>query len=158
MAVALCPDLQAFMDIVDQSVDYVMEHEIADMTKSAISVMVEVKVYRAYTPKAYARMGEHGGLKDRDNMEVRYEKRTKTLTVQDVRDDPETKEKRWKITGDPENTVADVVENGWPYTWSRVRIGPRPFHKPAEVFLIQGGHVDTRLTQEMEANLSGWSY
>ena len=157
MAEILCPDLQAFMEIMNQSIDYTMKHEIAEMTKSAIAVMVEKKVYQVYQPKSYARMGEFGGLADRNNMEVHYEKQTRTLTVQDVRDDPDTKEKRWKITGDPDNTVADVVENGGPYTW-RVRIPPRPFHQPAEEFLIDGGYVDRKLTEAMEANLAGWSY
>lgn len=157
MAGVLCPDLAAFMDIVDQSLDYVMEHEIAEMTKDAISVMVETQVYRVYQPKSYARMGEYGGLKDRNNMDAKYEKQTKTLTVQDVREDPGTKEWRWKKTGDPEYTVADVVENGGPYSW-RCRIPPRPFHQPAEDFLINGGYADRTLTEQMEGNLAAWSF
>ena len=157
MPIPLCQDLQAFMDIVDQSLEYVMEHEIADITKSAIIVMVETEVYRKYNPKVYVRERDHGGLQDRNNMEVHYEKATKTLTVQDVRDDWDTKDWRWRKTGDPENTVADIVENGGPWSW-RVHIGPRPFHKPAEDFLMQGGYVEQKLTMEMAANLAGWSY
>ena len=155
--IPLCADLQAFMDILDQAVDYSMEHEITEMTKDAIYVMVETEVYRKYTPQSYVRQGPYGGLQDRHEMEAKYEKQTKTLTVKDVRDDPATKDWRWRKTGDPDNTVADIVEDGGPYSW-RVRIGPRPFHKPAEDFLIKGGYVDRRLTQELEANLSGWSY
>lgn len=156
-AIPLCPDLQAFMDILDMAVDYAMEHEITEMVKSAISVMVETEVYRQYTPKVYVRQGPYGGLQDRNEMEAEYEKQTKTLKVKDVRDDPYTKDWRWRKTGDPNNTVADIVENGGPWSW-KVHIGPRPFHKPAEDFLIKGGYVDSRLTQELESNLSGWSY
>lgn len=156
MATSISDDLKTFMEVVNASVDYVMEHEITEMVKSAISAMVETQVYRAYQPKAYARMGEFGGLQDRNNMEAHYEKQTRTLTVQNVRDDPDTKEKRWRKGGDPDGTVADVVEDGGPYTW-RVRIGPRPFHKPAEDFLINGGYVDRKLTEEMESNLAGFS-
>ena len=156
MAEALCTELQAFMDVVNQSVDYIMEHEMTETVKDAISVMVEVKVYREWTPKSYARMMDHGGLQDRTNMDAHYEKQTKTLTVRDVRDDPATKDWRWRKTGDPDNTVADIVENGGPYSW-RVRIPPRPFHKAAEDFLIDRGHVDRILTEEMEENLGGFS-
>ena len=157
ITIPLCPDLQAFMDVLDMAVDYAMEHEIAEITKSAIQVMVETEVYRKYTPKVYLRAGEHGGLKDRHEMDATYEQQTKTLTVQDVRDDPATKHWRWMKTGDPDNTVADIVENGGPWSW-RVHIGPRPFHQPAEDFLIKGGHVDKALTAELNANLAGWSY
>lgn len=157
MAAILCEDLQAFMEAVNQSLDYVMEHEIAEITKSAISVMVETEVYRQYTPKVYQRQGEYGGLQDRNNMEATYDRITKTLTVEDVRDDPSTKDWRWRKTGDPENTVADIVENGGPWSW-RVHIPPRPFHKPAEDFLIRTGYADQMLTREMEGNLMGWNY
>ena len=157
MAEILCADLQAFMDAVNQSLNYVMEHEIAEITKDAIFVMVETEVYRKYTPRVYQRQGAYGGLQDRDNMEATYDRVTKTLTVEDVRDDPGTKDWRWRKTGDPENTVADIVENGGPWSW-RVHIGPRPFHKPAEDFLIRNGYVDQTLTQEMELNLMGWNY
>ena len=156
-AVPLCPDLEAFMEILNMAVDYSMEHEITEMVKSAIFVMVETEVYRKYTPKVYVRQGPYGGLQDRGNMEAKYERQTKTLTVQNVRDDWETKDWRWRQTGDPDNTVADIVENGGPWSW-KVHIEPRPFHEPAERFLIDGGYVDNRLSAEVESNLSGWSY
>ena len=157
MAEQYCLELATFMDVVNQSVDYIMEHEITEMVRDAIGVFVQKNVYEAYpNPKAYVRQGEYGGLLDRNNMEATYEKQTKTLTVKNVRDDPDTKDKRWRLTGDPDNTVADVVENGGPYTWRNVRIGPRQFHEPAERFLIDRGYVDSRLTQEMEENLGGF--
>lgn len=156
MADGISAELKTFMEVVNASVDFIMEHEITDMVKDAIYVMVETQVYRVYQPKSYARWGEYGGLQDRNNMEAHYENQTKTLTVQNVRDDPNTKEKRWKKSGNPDITVADVVEDGGPYTW-RVRIPPRPFHQPAEDFLIKGGYVDRKLTEEMESNLAGFS-
>lgn len=157
MATGISEDLKTFMETINAAVDFLMEVEISEMVKDAIYTMVEIKVYREYEPKDYQRWGEYGGLQDRHNMEVHYDKRTKTLTVQNVRDDQDTKEWRWKKSANPDITVADVVENGGPYSWRGGEVHARPFHKPAEDFLINGGYVDRKLTEELESNLAGFS-
>ena len=145
------------MDVLDMAVDYTMEHEVADLVRSTIISFVYERVYKRYTPKVYVRWKELGGLSDPNNIESRYEQQTKTLVVQNVRDDPETKNWRWRKTGDPENTVVDVVENGGPWSW-RVHIEPRPFHQPAEDYLVRGGFIDRVLSRSLDMMLGGWSY
>lgn len=157
ITIPLCPDLQAFMDILDQALDYTMEHEVFPQVRGMIITYVYTRVYDKYRPKRYVRWKEYGGLSDINNIEGTYEAQTKTLTVKDVRDDPDTKQWRWMKTGDPDNTVADIVENGGPWSW-RVRIGPRPFHQPVEDDLIQTKTVDRWITDGLENSLAGWSY
>jgi len=157
ITIPLCPDLQAFMDVLDMAIDYTMQHEVRDLVNSTIISFVYERVYKQYTPHVYIRWREQGGLSDVNNLNATYDVQTKTLTVQDVRDDPDTVEWRWKKSGDPDMTVADIVEKGGPYSW-RVRIKPRPFHQPAEDYLVRGGFIDRALTNSLAANLGGWSY
>ncbi len=156
---ALCRDLQAFMEILDMAVDYAMEGKVAEVAVSAIQGAVETEVYRKYEPKMYVRDRELGGLQDKNNIERRYDPKTKTLEVQDVRDDPYTKEARWKMGQDPDGTVADVVEDGGPYQYRlRPYPGPRPFHAVAEQRLIDRKWAEQALEQDLKLNLDGWSY
>lgn len=156
---ALCRDLEAFKEILNMAVDYAMETKVADVAVSAIQGAVDTEVYRKYNPKMYVRDREMGGLQDKHNIERRYDPATKTLEVQDVRDDPDTKEWRWKKTGDPDNTVADVVEAGHPYHYHlRPYPGARPFHSVAEQRLIDHKWAEQALEADLKQNLDGWSY
>lgn len=149
------PEVDWFKEILNQAVDYTMEHEMVTAAASVIQGAVETEVYAKYSPKRYVRQRDLGGLLDPHEIDHHYDKQTKTLELKDVRDDAETKEWRWKQTGDPDYTVADVVENGGPYMY-RVRIGPRPFHSVAEKRLIDMGVADKVLEDGLSV-LNGWS-
>ena len=152
---ALCEDLQAFCDAVNNAVDYSMEKgSVAMVAQANIIGAVYSEVYDKYEPKAYHRQMEHGGLADPNNIETKYDQRTKTAYYKNVRDDEETKEWRWRKTGDPENTVADVVENGGPYSW-RVKIPPRPFHETAERWGVQNRWLDDAAKIDAENAVGG---
>lgn len=152
---ALCPDLQAFCDAVNEAVDYSMEKGSVAMVASAnIIGAVYSEVYEKYEPKAYVREMEHGGLADPNNIETKYDRKTKTGYYQDVRDDPFTKQWRWHKTGDPDNTVADIVENGGPYSY-KVHIEPRPFHAVAERWGVEEGTFDSALQTDVSQAVAG---
>ena len=152
---ALCADLQAFMDAVNEAVDFSMEKgNVAMAAQADIIDAVYSEVYDKYEPRAYVRQMDRGGLADIHNVETEYDRTTKTGVYKNERDDPTTKEWRWRKTGDPNNTVADVVENGGPYSWG-VKIGPRPFHAVAEQWLDQEGHADIGLQHDLDRAVGG---
>lgn len=148
------PEVEWFRDILNQAVDYTMEHDMVTAATSVIQGAVETEVYAKYQPKRYVRQRDLGGLLDSHEVDYQYEKQTKTLTLENKRDDAETKTWRWQKTGDPDNTVADVVENGGPYMY-KVRIGPRPFHSIAEKRMIDMG-VAEKVLEEGLSVLDGW--
>ena len=60
---ALCEDLQAFCDAVNNAVDYSMEKgSVAMVAQANIIGAVYSEVYDKYEPKVYRRQMEHGGL------------------------------------------------------------------------------------------------
>lgn len=152
---ALCPDLQAFCDAVNEAVDFSMEKGNVAMAASAnIIGAVYSEVYEKYEPKVYVREMEHGGLADPHNIETKYDRKTKTGYYQNERDDPFTKQWRWQKTGNPDNTVSDIVEDGGPYSW-KVKIPPRPFHEVAEQWGIQDGTFDMALRMDVDQAVAG---
>ena len=152
---ALCADLQAFVDAVNDAVDYSMERgNVAMAAQANIIGAVYTQVYDKHKPQSYVRHMDRGGLADMNNVEVQYDRKAKTGYYKNVRDDPSTKEWRWRKTGDPENTVADVVENGGPYSF-HVNIPPRPFHEVAEKWLIDEGQAEMALKMDVENAVGG---
>lgn len=143
------PEADIFMNLVEQSLDHIMEHEMKDAAVAAIQRNVEMRVYAEYEPKVYNRKMYENGLLDPSNMESEYDRVTKTLTVEDVRTD-------WEPTSptNPGRKVAPVVESGSGYDFRRIK--PRPFHKFAEADL-DDGLADAILTLAMEQNVGGWS-
>ena len=155
---ALLPELQAFMDEVNEAVDYSLEKgSVAMVAQSNIIGAVHSEVYDKYEPKVYRRDMDQGGLADPHNIETKYDVKTKTATYQNVRDDPSTKQWRWQKIGDPDNTVADIVENGGPYSW-RVKIPPRPFHEVAERWGVENGWFDDALQMDVNQKLAGRNF
>ena len=148
-------DLQAFLDVVDDLLDYVMEDDVKAAAVKELQSKIQTEVYDKYTPRVYNRKKDYHGLQDpRDypvgSMEYHYDSRIKLLTIEDVRPDwePTSRKHEWR-------NVAEVVESGDGYDYKD--LPPRPFHKKAEEALIKSGEVDRILTQAMETNLGAWS-
>ena len=145
---AAFPELEAFMVVLNQAVDYCMETQVRDAAVSNIQKSVYENVYFHYTPKVYERKYDNGGLLDPANITTDYDYHTKTLTAEDLRVDWEpTKQSHYG------RNVAEVVETGEGYDFKQ--LGPRPFHKPAETALRK--EADSILSKFMTANLRYWS-
>lgn len=150
-------ELAGFMEVLDKAVDYVMQNDVADVAVGAIQGAIQTEVYNKYTPKMYVRSLDTGGLQDPHNIDRKYDAVTKTLELQDVRNDPETMDWRWRKTADPDNTVADIVEKGGPYQYPlRPDPGPRPFHSVAEQWLSRNKYFDRALQTGVTTLLRGW--
>ena len=154
---AMESELNSFMEIVDQLIDYTMESEVLDAVKKEMESKIDTEVYSKYDPIRYERKLDQRGLLDmRDTQEggsldVHYDSKIKLLTVENVRPD-------WEPThpSHPDRNVAAVVESGSGYDfWKRPKA--RPFHKKTESALITSGEIDKILTKSMETNLGGWS-
>jgi hypothetical protein len=150
--VALCIDLQAFLEAVDMVLEETMVKEVAPLTIKTLQEKINSEVYAVDWPaRKYVRKEYNHGLIDPREIEWGYESKTNTLTVKSVRDD-------WEPTLEKHagRRVADVVESGDGYDWHSVR--PRPFHKPAEDHLILSGEVDYTISRALEAYLGPWSW
>lgn len=148
-------ELNMFMGLVDQLIDYEMESEVLDAVKKEMALKIQTEVYDKIIPRDYRRKREQYGLLDFDqtphgNLDINYDQKIKLLTVENVRSD-------WEPTMERHigRNVAKVVESGEGYDWRE--IGPRRFHKPTEQALISSGEIDRILTKSMETNLGGWS-
>ena len=146
---ALCADLQNFVDAVDEILEMTMYQEVCPEAVEELQRQISEKVYDAYTPENYQRKFFNHGLIDPREIEAKYESKTNTLTVQSVRDDWEPTMRRHEG-----RNVAEVVESGQGYDWKTIR--PRPFHKPAEDELIRSGRVDKIISDAMETYLGSW--
>ena len=148
-------ELNMFMGLVDQLIDYTMETDVLDAVKKEMAAKIQTEVYDKVIPKSYERKKESYGLLDFDqtphgNLDIHYDGKIKLLTVENVRSD-------WEPTLESHigRNVAKVVESGDGYDWRD--IGPRKLHKPTEQALIASGEIDRILTKSMETNLGGWS-
>ena len=149
---ALCTELQGFLDAVDMVLEETMVREIAPLTVKMLQSKIESEVYAVDWPaRRYQRKEYNHGLIDPREIEWKYESKTNTLTVKSIRDD-------WEPTMERHagRNVAEVVESGQGYDWHPVK--PRPFHKPAEDQLVATGELDFALSQTMEAYLGPWSW
>ena len=121
---------------LDAAIGRVMENDVATMVRVAMANAVETEVYDAYTPAAYWRRGDYGGLIDQspDNMVAQYDPTDMLLTVQNMNRDDETG-----------RLVAPVVESGhgYKYHWKGQR--PRPFHSVAQKNVVDDGWFEGAL-------------
>ena len=149
-------ELNMFMGLVDQLIDYTMETDVLDAVKKEMAAKINTEVYGTYDPIQYKRKEGDRGLLDmrqapEGSLDVHYDGKIKLLTVENVRSD-------WEPThpAHPDRNVAAVVESGRGYDfWKRPRA--RPFHQKTENALISSGEIDRILTKSMDTNLSGWS-
>lgn len=146
---ALCSELQDFVDAVDEILEMTMYEEVGPEVVCELQKQIEEKVYDAYPNPQYNRKYYNHGLIDPREIETNYESKTNTLTARSVRDDWEPTMRKHEG-----RNVAEVVESGDGYDWKH--LGPRPFHKPAEDELIRSGRVDNIITDAMERYLGSW--
>ena len=148
-------EIAAFMNDLDGVIDEAMELKVRDAAAGYIQAAVITEVYMKYEPKGYQRKLDNHGLADireapSGSIESHYDSRTKTLTVENVREDWEPTMKKHEG-----RNVAKVVETGQGYDWRQ--IGPRPFHKIAEENLIRGGDVDFHIEETFNQRMGAWS-
>lgn len=126
-------EIEQFLQKLDLAVDMVMVTAEAETIKGVLPVYVDELVYEKYDPVVYERAGDEGGLSDPKNYQADYDKVSKTLTVEVVRDDSPEELARYKGHYEP-YTIAEIVEAGGPYRYppKKVKLGPRPFAKQME--------------------------
>ena len=148
-------EIAEFMDRLDGVIDEAMELKVRDAAAGYIQAAVITEVYMQYEPKGYERKMENHGLMDiREapvgSIESHYESQSKTLTVENVREDWEPTMRKHEG-----RNVAKVVESGNGYDWHSVK--PRPFHKVAEKRLIESGDVDFHIEETFKERMGAWS-
>ena len=149
-------EINALMSDLDDVIDEAMELRVRDAAAGYIQAAVVTEVYMQYEPKGYERKMAYHGLADiREapvgSIESHYERQTKTLTVQNVREDWEPTMRKHEG-----RNVAEVVESGQGYDWHSVK--PRPFHKVAEQNLAKSGDVEFHIEDIYNTHMGGKEY
>lgn len=149
-------EISEFMDALDGVIDEAMELKVRNAAAGYIQAAVVTEVYMKYEPRGYQRKLDYHGLADireapAGSIESQYDSRTKTLTVENVREDWEPTMKKHEG-----RNVAKVVESGEGYDWKPIR--PRPFHRVAEQNLIKGGDVDFHIEDTYNERMGGRSF
>lgn len=142
---ALCSDLQDFMNVLNFAIDDTMWNNMREAVIGGLQESIQKNVYDVYQPKKYERKKENGGLIDPRNFEVDYDDRIKLLTAHSNRLD-------WEPTTPyhPKRVVFPVVEEEiHRYDWWGDAF-PRPFHEPAEKELVESGLADRVLEQGVD--------
>ena len=148
-------EINEFMDALDGVIDEAMEFKVRDAAAGYIQAAVITEVYMKYpNPKYERKMMNHGLADIREapvgSLESHYEPQTKTLTVEDVREDWEPTMRKHEG-----RKVAPVVESGQGYDWRTIK--PRPFHHVAEQNLIKSGDVDFHIEETYKERMGAWS-
>lgn len=152
---ALCADLQNFMDDLDIAISGVMQTDVAEIIKAEISESAKENVYAAYEPKFYSRRMGDGGVMDLRTMEQAYDGSqpdVKTLEVYSTAP--------WQqLWGGayPKDDLSDAIEAGTE-KYHMAKAGPRPFYGPAERHLMETGLIDAVLENGVRIEMDGKSY
>lgn len=151
---ALCEDLQAFCDAVNNAVDETMLVDVANLAKSEISMEGFERVYDAYNPKFYSRRGDRlGGILDTQEMVTKYDgigKPVKTLEIQSGA----PFQQLWGGRYPDGEDLTDAVESG-NGRFNMELAGPRPFYSFAEDRLEKSGLLDKTLETGVENAVGG---
>ena len=129
MGTGIEADIAVFENNLSSAIDDVMQKDIENAVKSAISSHVDSDVYKAYTPQFENRRGTSlgsGGIGDTGAMESDYDSATKTLIVRDKA----VWQQLWGGSY-PSSDLADAVEKGTA-KFNMKKAGKRPFAKNAE--------------------------
>lgn len=151
-------EISEFMDALDGVIDEAMRVKVSEAAKGYIQMAVVTEVYMKYEPTDYVRKLDHGGLADMreppvGSMKSCYDSKTKTLTVENVRND-------WEPTRDwhrGRSVPIIVEENIRDYDWWKRRF-KRPFHDVAEQNLIKGGDVDFHIEDTYNERMGGRNF
>lgn len=146
------PELQGFLEAVEVVVEVSMTQNVAPYAIRILQEKINSEVYAVDWPaRRYKRKYLNHGLLDPREIEWKWDSRLNALTVRSVRDD-------WEPTSQKHEgrNVAEVVETGRGYDWYAVR--PRPFHKPAEEYLITSGEVSAILNRDLRDYLGTWKW
>ena len=136
---SLAAELKAFSARLNEAIHFVMETDVAEVTKKTIAEAVETEVYKPYDPVFYSRRNGIGGLKDPAAMSQNYDAATMTLEVSDTAP--------WQqLYGGrvPNGYLAEAVESGDP-RYNMGAAGPRKFHAVSQEQMDNGEFEDTLL-------------
>ena len=146
------PELEGFLQVVEAAVEISMTQEVAPYAIKILQEKINSEVYSVDWPnRKYKRKYEFHGLLDPREIDWKWESPTRTLTVKSIRDDWEP-----TVRNHEGRSVADVVESGNGYDWHAVK--PRPFHKPAEDYLIESRTVESLLNKAMREYVGPWRW
>lgn len=111
------------------AIQQVMEGQVADLARDAMTQAVQTQVYDAYTPIKYQRRrSRDGGLQDKNVMAEHYDPATRTLTLEN--------RSRDNYSG---RLIPPLIEEGKGYRMHpEEQPFPRPFHKEAERLMGEG--------------------
>lgn len=153
-SMALCSELQNFIDDLDNTISDVMQTDVAEIIKAEISESAKENVY-AHEPKFYSRRMGDGGVMDPRTMEQAYDGNqpdVKTLEVYSTAP--------WQhLWGGfyPKDDLSDAIEAGTE-KYHMAKAGPRPFYGPAEQHLMKTGLIDAVLENGVKREMDGKSY
>jgi len=111
------------------AIQQVMEGQVADLARDAMTQAVETEVYDAYTPIKYQRRrSRDGGLQDTTVMAQHYDPVTRTLTLENLSRDNRSG-----------RLIPPLIEEGKGYRMHQQDAPfPRPFHAEAERLMGEG--------------------
>lgn len=125
-------DFNSLTDLLNHLNEQVAESLEVDVGKTVRETMkekIKEEVYSVYTPTVYQRQGEHGGLTDDENIEVKMIGKD-TVSIESVRMD------------DGRN-VSEIVETGEGYQYSFPFAGvARPFTEATREELENNGAIE----------------
>lgn len=151
---ALCADLQAFVDAVNDAVDATMLGEVANLAKSEINAAGHERVYDKYKPRFYSRRGDNlGGILDKKEMVVSYDGIGKTVKTLEIKSAAPFQH-LWGGEYPDGYDLTDAVETG-EGKFNMGVAGPRPFYGPAEEHLEKSGLLDKTLETGVENAVGG---
>ena len=151
---ALCPDLQAFCDAVNEATDAAMIVDVSNLAKSEISLEGFEDVYEAYDPKFYSRRGDKlGGILDEQEMEIKYDGIGKPIKTLEIHSGAPFQH-LWGGEYPQNDDLTDAVESGNP-KYNMQHAGTRPFYAPAEIRLEKSGIFDATLEKSVQGAMAG---
>jgi hypothetical protein len=128
-------DFNSLTDLLNHLNEQVAESLEVDVGKTVRETMkekIKEEVYSVYTPTVYQRQGEHGGLTDDENIEVKMIGKD-TVSIESIRMD------------DGRN-VSEIVETGEGYQYSFPFAGvARPFTEATREELENNGAIEAAL-------------
>lgn len=118
----IADEIYGLLLALEEAIPDVLEHEVADAVKEAISDQTYPNVYNAYDPKFWSRRGKSGGIADTRNM-VAIVSGNELIVRSEV-----PLQNLFGKSGKGNGNLANIVETGAGYNMPF----PRPYHEDAE--------------------------